>query len=952
MASGGLLSASLDKDIEVFAKERERLTRIHNEAEDRVRLAADDREAERFRLLAGKLAGLVAHGGIGGSGARLGQLAAENERLRKRVGGREAKKAMATASSASISVVDLKAVSERDVEAWLQANPGFLDRRARQQALASSASSSVALSSSASLSPAGGPRGRPRQDAPLTPVSDALAKAGAAGASVSSALVDSLREREKRRTVLMSLAESVFMSLNTSTLVRTIMESARELVNAERCSVFLVDAATQELYTTISGGVEEVRIPITTGIAGHVATTQETLNIKDAYADKRFNPEVDAKTGFRTKSILCMPIKTYDGAVVGVAQLVNKKGGVFDAEDESLFLEFSVYCGIAIANARLYEASQAKERELQEVIAISESLSRKNELIISLAESINNELDVTTLARRIVDASRRLTNADRCALFKYDAAKKELSSLFMPGTDKPVKFSALTGVAGHAATHGVPLNVPDAYADPRFNKEVDKATGYTTKSILCMPVFDANRETVAVVQLINKLDDDDPDTMSVTTPGASTPTKNLFESLPAASASPLAQQGGMVTSKSRKLVSASASGKRGMPQWSVFTNEDQDLFSSFATFAGIALRNAELYNMAIYAQKKTQVALELISYHSSCSREEVAKVFAGQPPFVSPELLEESRSYDFSIHLQDQDVLCRLVYAWVDDLGLVARFNIPPERLCKLILSLRKNYRPVPYHNYIHAVCVVHSLYTYAIHTSLRDIIDPLTLLGMLIACLCHDVDHRGTNNDFQISTNSPLAHIYGSSSVMENHHWDRSVTILSSPEHNIFVNLSPADFNRIFHVIRARIIDTDLSLHFAQRAKFTKLLEDNAFDRENPDHLETLMSIVMTACDISTITKPFSDCEHWANIVCAEFFAQGDLEKALGKTPAAMLDRDKTKIPPMQVGFISFVGVPCYNLVAKFFPGAAHQVEVLNQNKDTWKAKADAIAAAATKTE
>jgi GAF domain-containing protein len=907
-----------------------------------VRLAADDKEAERFRQLAAKLAGLVTPSGGGAGGARLGQLAAENERLRKRVGGREAKKAMATASSASPAGVDMKAVTERDVEVWLQANPGYLDRRARQLQQQQGPSAAAVSSPSAQSPAAGGPKGRPRQDAPLTPVSDALAKAGAAGASVSSALVDSLREREKRRTVLMSLAESVFMSLNTSTLVRTIMESARELVNAERCSVFLVDAATKELYTTISGGVEEVRIPITTGIAGHVATTQETLNIKDAYADKRFNPEVDAKTGFRTKSILCMPIKTYDGAVVGVAQLVNKKSGTFDSEDESLFLEFSVYCGIAIANARLYEASQAKEQELQEAIAVSESLSRKNELIISLAESINNELDVTSLARRIVDASRRLTNADRCALFKYDAAKKELSSLFMPGTDKPVKFSALTGVAGHAATHGVPLNVPDAYADPRFNKEVDKATGYTTKSILCMPVFDANRETVAVVQLINKLDDGDDEHPSVTTPGASTPTKSLFD----ASASP-ASGGAMQVSKSRKLVSASASGKRGMPQWSVFTNEDQDLFSSFATFAGIALRNAELYNMAVYAQKKTQVALELISYHSSCSREEVAKVFVGQPPFVSPELLEASRSYDFSIHLQDQDELCRLVYAWVDDLGLITRFNIPPERLCKLILSLRKNYRPVPYHNFIHAVCVGHSLYSYAIHTSLREVIDPLTLLGMFVACLCHDVDHRGTNNDFQISTNSPLAHIYGSSSVMENHHWDRSVTILSSPEHNIFVNLSPADFNRIFHVIRARIIDTDLSLHFAQRAKFTKLLEDNAFDRNNPDHLETLMSIVMTACDISTITKPFSDCEHWANIVCAEFFAQGDLEKALGKTPAAMLDRDKTKIPPMQVGFISFVGVPCYNMVARFFPGASHQVEVLNQNKDTWKAKADAIAAA-----
>src|SRR4051812_42280647 len=115
------------------------------------------------------------------------------------------------------------------------------------------------------------------------------------------------------------------------------MKRARELVNADRCSLFLVDETRNELRSKVAEGqTEEIRFPNGVGIAGHVATTGETLNITDAYNDPRFNDEIDKQTGFHTNTLLCMPIYNDQEEIIGVTQLINKKDGVFGKEDEEI----------------------------------------------------------------------------------------------------------------------------------------------------------------------------------------------------------------------------------------------------------------------------------------------------------------------------------------------------------------------------------------------------------------------------------------------------------------------------------------------------------------------------------------------------------------------------------------------------------------------------------------
>lgn len=143
---------------------------------------------------------------------------------------------------------------------------------------------------------------------------------------------------------------------------------AREAVEemaADRSSIFLLDEERGELWSRVALGVGHhvIRFPANRGIAGHVATTGELLNITDPYADPRFNPDVDRQTGYRTRSILCGPLRARDGRIVGVLQVLNKQGGgPFLDADVRQFERVSARCAIAIDNALTYDRLRRAEQ--------------------------------------------------------------------------------------------------------------------------------------------------------------------------------------------------------------------------------------------------------------------------------------------------------------------------------------------------------------------------------------------------------------------------------------------------------------------------------------------------------------------------------------------------------------------------------------------------------------
>jgi adenylate cyclase len=157
------------------------------------------------------------------------------------------------------------------------------------------------------------------------------------------------------------VVSEVTADIKLGSLLQRVMGEATRLLNAERSTLFLNDEKTAELWSEVGQGLEsvQIRLPNHLGIAGAVFTSGKAINIPYAYADLRFNPAFDKKTGFFTRSILCVPIVNKNGKVIGVTQVLNKRGGPFTSEDESRLRAFTAQISIALENAKLFADVQA-----------------------------------------------------------------------------------------------------------------------------------------------------------------------------------------------------------------------------------------------------------------------------------------------------------------------------------------------------------------------------------------------------------------------------------------------------------------------------------------------------------------------------------------------------------------------------------------------------------------
>lgn len=168
--------------------------------------------------------------------------------------------------------------------------------------------------------------------------------------------IDKLKEERERLYALLKITKNLSAEINLDKLLIKIMEEVRKILNADRCTVFLYDENTNELWSKVAIGLDdEIRFQADKGIAGHVWKTGEVVNIPDAYKDTRFNPEVDKKTGYKTKSILTMPLLNLYNDVIGVFQVLNKKSGSFTRHNENLLSAISFIAASAIENAILNE---------------------------------------------------------------------------------------------------------------------------------------------------------------------------------------------------------------------------------------------------------------------------------------------------------------------------------------------------------------------------------------------------------------------------------------------------------------------------------------------------------------------------------------------------------------------------------------------------------------------
>ena len=302
-----------------------------------------------------------------------------------------------------------------------------------------------------------------------------------------------LRAQLRRSEMLLKLTQQVAAIDNLDQLLSTIIELTANETDAERGSLFLNDAASGELCSRVAQGTfnREIRLLNTEGVAGAVFQSGRGEIVHDAYADPRFNRDIDDKTGFRTRSILCAPIKTVRGEIIGVVQTLNKRSGRFTEDDLALLEAMAQQAATALQSTQYIERMKKTRQQEME--------------FLDLIADITSSLELSVLLRRVMSEATRMLKADRSTLFLNNEKTNELWSEVGEGLSAvQIKLPNTAGIAGAVFQSGKTINIPHAYADLRFNPAFDKKTGYFTRSILCVPVVNKTGKVIGVTQALNK----------------------------------------------------------------------------------------------------------------------------------------------------------------------------------------------------------------------------------------------------------------------------------------------------------------------------------------------------------------------------------------------------------------------------------------------------------------
>lgn len=176
---------------------------------------------------------------------------------------------------------------------------------------------------------------------------------------------------------ILDVSRQIALTQDLNQLLTLVVEAARNVLDADRGSVFLYDESNEELYLLTGTGLESLRISVDVGLAGECAKKRNLLNIGDCQCDKRFNSEVDKQTGYTTKTMIVMPLVGLDDELIGVLQVINAEKGYFDNNDENIAATFASQAAVAIQRAELLEQQKQKlkmERDLDVARSIQQDL--------------------------------------------------------------------------------------------------------------------------------------------------------------------------------------------------------------------------------------------------------------------------------------------------------------------------------------------------------------------------------------------------------------------------------------------------------------------------------------------------------------------------------------------------------------------------------------------------
>mmetsp|Transcript_17792 Transcript_17792/g.26110 ORF Transcript_17792/g.26110 Transcript_17792/m.26110 type:complete len:532 (+) Transcript_17792:18-1613(+) len=368
----------------------------------------------------------------------------------------------------------------------------------------------------------------------------------------------------------------------------------------------------------------------------------------------------------------------------------------------------------------------------------------------------------------------------------------------------------------------------------------------------------------------------------------------------------------------------------------------QDISEGLRDYSAPVFELTEMHELGLESRKRLR---KLLSWDSLCRWDfnimEVSKECGGHPLlFVGWALLASPYSH------QTMEVSCGIQcelknkgYFFLDDLG------VEEEKLCEFLRVVEAKYNKNPYHNNTHAADVTQTVHCLIQMERKVLATQKLESFATIVAAVCHDICHPGLNNSYQISARTNLALQYNDIAVLENMHaFEAFRHILGDhpqPKLDILSGLKKEQVNDFRKLVINLILQTDMTKHFSEINVIKGLLVSSPLDDllKEVDTRAKLMGFVLHMADISNPAKPTPLAIEWADRCLAEFFAQGDKEKARGLPVSPLCDRSSTSRPESQIGFIKFIVQPSFKVLSAIVPAVEDEVmPIIAQNVEYWE--------------
>ncbi len=335
------------------------------------------------------------------------------------------------------------------------------------------------------------------------------------------ALRNELIHQQQRYLSLLKISSALGATLDRQEFLELTMDHITELMEAERSTLFLVDDETGRLHGAIAQGSESsIVLKPGQGVAGWVASSGQSLNLRDAYQDPRFFSAVDHVTGFETRSMLCQPLRNADGEIIAVLQVLNSLRGHFTEEDENLLSAVGGQIAIALENSGLYQSLVEKNRQLTVTAGRLEYKIAELDLLYEIQREVSQPSDLESLVHRITRKTMELVNGQACALTMQEGELHQIYVLMerAEGPERGWDFYARLVPSENTVTRQVIQSGEPFVCHQRACRQLPgpgAGDPLEVENVVAVPLFDDD-ECIGALQVFNLTLPQEPTQLGVT----------------------------------------------------------------------------------------------------------------------------------------------------------------------------------------------------------------------------------------------------------------------------------------------------------------------------------------------------------------------------------------------------------------------------------------------------